>query len=90
MDITNAFLHGILVALSFVIAGFFIRYWRVSRDRFFIFIALCFIALGLNWAAQEAFVTTEHAVWVFSLRLLAFLILIIGIVDKNRRGKSSK
>jgi hypothetical protein len=86
MELLNSFLCGVLVALSLVIAAFFLRYWRVTTDRFFVFIAVAFIALALNWGALAGFARTEHTTYVFVLRLAAFSILIAGIVDKNRRG----
>jgi hypothetical protein len=86
MEALNAFLCGILVALSLVVSLLFLRYWRVARDRFFVFIAVAFVALAMNWGALAGFARTEHTVYVFLLRLIAFLILIAGIVDKNRRG----
>jgi len=74
---------------SLVAAVFFLRFWRATRERLFIFFALAFLGLGATWVglaiinhpADEA--QQEYA---YILRLLAFVILIIGIIDKNRRS----
>jgi hypothetical protein len=82
----NQFLWGAL-ALAGAIAGlFFLRFWRASKDRLFLFFAAAFWALAANWAALG--VTNpamEHRHLVYLLRLVAFSLIIVGIVDKNRR-----
>lgn len=83
----NHFLWGAL-AMGSVIAGlFFLQYWRRGRDRLFLFFAAAFWALGANWiglATVHPSVETRHQVYL--LRLVAFALIIIGIVDKNRRS----
>lgn len=80
------FLWGLLTMEAAVAALFFIRYWRSSGDRLFLYFALGFIAMALNWiglsSVDPAF-ELPHFVYLF--RLLAFLLIIIGIIDKNRR-----
>ena len=83
------FLWGAL-ALSCGVAGlFFFRFWTVSRDRIFVFFALAFWALALHWTAlgiSNPSVESRH--YVFLVRLLAFVLIIAGVLDKNRRQKS--
>jgi hypothetical protein len=83
------FLWGALVACSWVIAMFFMRYWRLTRDRLFLFFCVAFGAMGLNWlwlAAVPTVHETRHYAYV--LRLLAFGLICFAIVDKNRRSRS--
>ncbi|HEY6455283.1 MAG TPA: DUF5985 family protein [Steroidobacteraceae bacterium] len=83
------FVWGALTVESAVAALFFLRYWRVSADRLFAYFALAFGAMALNWiglyTATPAF-EARHVVYLF--RLLAFILIIAGIADKNRRSGS--
>jgi hypothetical protein len=63
----------------------FARFWRQTGDRLFAFFALAFVLLGVNMLllatvnpAHEA----RHLIYLF--RLATFLIIIAGIIDKNR------
>jgi hypothetical protein len=61
---------------------FFVRFWRSSRDRLFLFFAIAFALLGIIWAS----LAVVH--WVL-VRLIAFLLIIVVVIDKNRRGRSA-
>lgn len=80
------FLWGALCMASLTIALFFLRYWRSTLDRLFISFGIAFGILALNWAGL-AFIDPgeESRHLLYLLRLAAFLIIIIGIIDKNRR-----
>jgi len=81
----NQFILGVLTALSMTLATFFLRFWRRGRDRLFAFFAAAFFLLGAHWLAL-ALVTlergTEHV--LYGVRLVAFGLIIVGVVDKNR------
>lgn len=84
----NLFLWGMLALSSWVAGLFFLRFWASSRDRFFLFLGVAFGVLGLNWtglAVVSGMPETRH--YSFILRLLAFLFIIVGIIDKNRRAR---
>jgi hypothetical protein len=77
-----------LAMASVVAALFFWRYWKVSRDRLFGFFALAFAAMAVNWlglAAVDPAFELRH--YIYLVRLLAFVLIIMGIIDKNRRGR---
>jgi hypothetical protein len=80
-----SFLNG-AVAMACIVAGIaFLAYWRDSRDRLFVFFAVAFWVFAFNWALIEAIdPATEHRHWFYSLRLVAFALIALGIVDKNR------
>jgi hypothetical protein len=66
---------------------FFLHYWRISRDRFFAFFSAAFAAMAINWiwlAISDDSREQHYASYL--VRLLAFLIIIVGIIDKNRRS----
>ena len=82
------FLWGITVAAFAGGAVFFLRFWRQTRDRLFAIFALAFLVLAGNYVALEVVqATVESRHYAYLLRLLAFLLIIAGIVDKNRRGR---
>lgn len=66
---------------------FFLRFWRDSRDPLFACFGVAFWLLAASWAVL-AFVQVreETQPYVFGLRLIAFILLISGIVAKNREG----
>lgn len=81
--------RGALAFASWVAGLFFLRFWRLSRDRLFVFLCAAFWLLGVNWlslAANHWVPETRHQ--AFLVRLLAFVLIIIGVIDKNRRGRS--
>lgn len=81
------FLWGALFMACWVAGLFFVRYFRRSHERLFLFFALGFWTLGLNWLALALAVTTDESRhYIYVLRLLAFGFIIVGIVDKNRRA----
>jgi hypothetical protein len=81
------FMFGALTVLSLAAGLFFLRYWRSSGDRFFAFFAIAFWALGANWALMVGRdPKDEYLPYFYLLRLFAFLLIVVGIVDKNRRS----
>lgn len=85
----HSFLFGSLTALSFVAGLFFVRYWKSTADRIFLFFAAAFWLLGANWALLVGRdPSDEYMPYFYLLRLLAFLLILVAIVDKNRRSSS--
>jgi hypothetical protein len=79
------------IAMGFCIAGlFFFRFWRDTADRLFAMFALAFWALALNYtmlAVVRASNDTRHELYL--IRLVAFVLIIVAIVDNNRSDRSS-
>ena len=77
---------GALIA-GYAVAGlFFLRFWRESRDRLFAMFAAAFWILAVQRLALVATRTLlEEQSGLYILRLLAFVLIIAAIVDKNRR-----
>jgi hypothetical protein len=76
-------------ATAAVAAGlFFFRFWRESRDRLFAFFGAAFWVLAVSWVLLALInPTAETRPYVYAIRLLAFLLLIVGMIDKNRGHK---
>jgi hypothetical protein len=86
----NVFLQGACTLACWAIGLFFLRFWRVSRDRLFLFFLAAFWAFGFNWIGLVVIgATDETRHWFYVVRLAAFLLIAIGIIDKNRRTKAS-
>ena len=69
-----------------VAALFFLRFWNASRDRLFGMFSFAFLVL----AVQRIAITMTHGAMedqtvFYLMRLAAFVLIIIAIVDKNRR-----
>lgn len=79
------FVSGLLVAGYAVAALYFVRFWRQSRDRLFAWFALAFTLLLVQRAALAlAPGLFPSATWYYSVRLLAFALILAAIIDKNR------
>ena len=90
MESWYTFGFGALVVLCFTAGLFFMRYWRASNDRFFAFFMVAFWALGANWLLMVGRdPADEYLPYFYLLRLLAFLLILVAIVDKNRRSRES-
>ena len=82
-------LTGSLAALDLVIALFFLRFFARSRDRLFALFATAFGILGVQRILLAiASDWGEDTVWLYGLRLVAFVLIIVAIVDKNRGAGS--
>jgi hypothetical protein len=82
----NPVLGGALTLASALASLFFLRFWRDSRDRLFFFFSCAFVAFTANWIVLALSPhLPETAPAAFLPRLLGFLLIIAGIIDKNRR-----
>lgn len=88
MSSLNSFLTGACAMASSVAALFFLRFWRASHDRLFLYFALAFLGLTLNWVGVSVFAPAEETRhWLYVFRLVAFLLIVVAIVDKNRSSE---
>lgn len=78
-------LSGVLAAGLLVVALFFLRFWRESADRLFGLFAGAFALMGFNALALGlTSPNDEFRVVLYGVRLLAFLLILYAIFDKNR------
>jgi len=79
------FLQTVSATAALASGLFFLRFWRDSRDRIFAFFGAAFLMLALSWTLLALInPSDETRPYVYAIRLLAFLLMIIGMVDKNR------
>ncbi len=81
----HTLLSGSNAAMSAIAGVFFLRYGSLTRDRFFVLWAFAFWMLAANWAmigTVEA--TAEGRHYAYLIRLAAFVVIAVAIIDKNR------
>jgi hypothetical protein len=81
----NLILSGAITMGYFVAGLFFMRFWRQTRDRLFAMFALAFWLLAINYLIQPPALqgTREAFSGHYLVRFFAFLIILLGILDKN-------
>lgn len=83
----NQFLAGAATVSLLVIVMFFLRFWKRTGDRLFLFFAGSFTFLMAERIVRACMrVETEWAPYVYTIRLTAFVLIIVAIIDKNRRS----
>lgn len=81
-------IRGASIMSDLCIALFFFKFWIEKRDRLFLFFALAFSLL-----AASSFIvviigrTADYAPLAYLIRVLAYLLIIFAIVNKNRPEK---
>ena len=76
---------------SLVAAMFFLRFWKNTRDRFFLFFSISFFVEAVNRAALGlTTVAKEQEPFFYLVRLCTFGLIIIAIIDKNRSQYGSR
>jgi hypothetical protein len=81
----HPFLNGLSAGASLVAGVLFLRFWRDTSDRLFLWFAFAFWMFALNWSALSLFRTADEARYLYFVpRLLGFVLILIAIVDKNR------
>ena len=80
----DALILGMLVMAATIAGTFFLRFWRRTRDRLFAIFAVAFWLMGLNWLLLALFAGDEIHSAVYAIRLLAFVLILLAIIDKNR------
>jgi hypothetical protein len=80
------FLAG-MITFGYGVAGlFFLGFWRRTGDGLFIAFSLAFSLLGIHQALLTfSSAPVEERSGLYLIRLLAFLLIIISILWKNRR-----
>jgi peptidoglycan/LPS O-acetylase OafA/YrhL len=90
-DLMFGLVSGAILMGYAVCALFFLRFWRQTRDRLFLVFAVAFGLLGMQ---RLALVLTEPLEeWrtgLYMVRLVAFLLILGAIVDKNRADHGGK
>ena len=79
------FLSGAVAFGFLVCALFFLRSWKRTHDQLFLAFAFAFVLLGLGQGILAlANIPAEERSYLFMLRVAAFALILIAIVQKNR------
>jgi uncharacterized protein DUF5985 len=85
----NALLSGGIATASIIAGVFFLRFWRSSRDRFFLYFAASFLMEGVNrFVLYLSVGLQEDAPGYYVIRLVAYGLIVIAIVAKNRERRA--
>jgi len=78
------------IAMASLVAGlFFLRFWKDTKDRFFLFFSISFFVEGLNrFALAMVSDPNEDRSFFYFVRFLSFLLIVVAIVDKNMSRKT--
>jgi hypothetical protein len=81
-------LDGATAMACLAIGLVFLKHWRASGDRLLLAFAAAFAILCVEYIVLGvAAFGAEWQPYVYSVRLLAFGVLIWGVVDKNRQRR---
>lgn len=81
------FLWGCLTVSSGLAGLLFFRFWRDASERLFLYFAIAFWILAANWILLAAIRPRDEGThFAYIVRMAAFLVIVVGILDKNRRG----
>jgi hypothetical protein len=79
------FLSGSIMMGFFACGLFFLRFWKTTKDSLFLWFALGFWMLSAErWVLVLVEPDNEFRPYVYGFRLVAFVMIILGIVEKNR------
>lgn len=80
----EGFLLGVIATSSLAAGLFFLKFWRTTRDSFFLAFAASFIIEGLNRSTVLfADRPNEGNPWIYVVRLLSLLLILMAILRKN-------
>lgn len=86
IDTLNLFLLG-AISMGLAVSGtVFLRYWRQTSDRFFLFFTASFWIEAINRVVLAMMPhPNEASTAVYIVRFLAFFLIIVAVADKNMR-----
>jgi uncharacterized membrane protein HdeD (DUF308 family) len=78
-------LIGAIMMASFTASLFFLRFWKTTGDRFFLFFAVSFGLEGIVriMLALAVYPNQEERPSIYIIRLIAFSLILLAIIDKN-------
>ena len=82
----NRVLSGAIIMAYLVCGLFFLRFWRRTHDRLFVIFAVAFWVLAVNrtLAVTGAEEHELRSLTYYTVRLVAFLLILVAVIDKNR------
>ena len=88
----NELLFGALAMAALTAGLYFFKFWKKTRDRFFLFFACSFFIEAVYRVILAFVETPENTPFAFPylIRLSTFSLILIAIVDKNRNASRPK
>lgn len=85
MAAVNVMMQGAIAMASLVATLFFYRFWRLTRDRFFLFFSASFAIAAIErvllGVSRES---AEREPLFYVVRLVSYALIIVAIIEKNR------
>lgn len=82
----SEFLVGAIATCSFIASLFFLRFWKSTQDRFFLFFALSFFIEAANRLFLVlCFDLREGSPLYYFIRFIAYAFIILAILEKNKQ-----
>ncbi|MFY9691142.1 MAG: DUF5985 family protein [Candidatus Acidiferrales bacterium] len=83
----EGFLLGVIATASVTAALFFLKFWRSTRDVLFLSFAAFFFIQAVDRIALLFFQKpNEGSPWIYLVRLVALLLIVVAILKKNYGG----
>lgn len=84
----NAWLSGAICMAALTIALFFLRFWRHTKDRLFLYFALAFVLeaahrLVFAWPSADL-----DGPQIYLVRLIEYALIVWAVIRKNRKVPS--
>jgi uncharacterized membrane protein HdeD (DUF308 family) len=87
----NDLITGAISMASLIIGLFFLRFWRNTRDRFFLYFALSFGIEGVHRIVTTLAVdANEDSPLHYLVRLLAYGLILWAILEKNLPARRAR
>lgn len=82
----EGFLLGVIVTGSVTAGAFFLKFWLQTRDTLFLAFAVAFLIEAGN-RLTFLWLDNPHqgSPAIYGVRLLSYLLILVAIVNKNRR-----
>ncbi len=89
------FLSGICMATFAASGVFFLKFWKASRDPFYLHFSIaCWllafervVVVTLSYMLNLMTPEDESGSWIYIIRLVAFLIIFMAVLKKNQSAK---
>lgn len=74
-----------MLSCGFAVAALlFFKSYSTTRDRLFLLFGIAFVLMAVERLIIPLSLAGDDQPWIYLLRLLAFVVIIYAIVDKNR------
>ena len=83
-------LLGAVIMGDVIAALFFVRFWKMTGDRFFLFFAASFVAVAVSRVVVDEGIPPFGHEASYMIRILSYLFIIGGILYKNRGARTSR